>query len=78
MRITYYANYRKMYDKDAKKYVTLTKLCEAVHGGNSVEIIDHVTGEDITNRILKEMVSYIIVSNEELFEFILKHPIKKE
>ena len=50
-----YAN-RKLYDTDAKKYVTLQGIAELIRDGNNVQVIDHETGEDITAVTLAQVM----------------------
>ena len=42
-----YAN-RKMYDTEAKRYITLDGIAELIRQEQEVKVIDHATGEDIT------------------------------
>lgn len=42
-----YAN-RKMYDTEAKRYITLDGIAELIRREQEVKVIDHATGEDIT------------------------------
>lgn len=42
-----YAN-RKLYDTEAKRYVTLDGIAELIRQQQDVQVIDHETGEDIT------------------------------
>lgn len=42
-----YAN-RKMYDTEAKRYITLDGIAELIRQQQDVKVIDHETGEDIT------------------------------
>jgi polyhydroxyalkanoate synthesis regulator protein len=46
-RVTRYAN-RKMYDPATRGYITLTGIAKAVGKGETVEVRDRETGEDIT------------------------------
>jgi polyhydroxyalkanoate synthesis repressor PhaR len=42
-----YAN-RKLYDTQAKRYITLDGIAELIRQEKDVQVIDHETGEDIT------------------------------
>ncbi len=42
-----YAN-RKLYDTEAKRYITLDGIAEMIRQQQDVKVIDHETGEDIT------------------------------
>jgi polyhydroxyalkanoate synthesis repressor PhaR len=50
-----YAN-RKLYDTEAKRYVTLEDLAEFVRQGEDVRVVDHATGEDLTSQTLLQVV----------------------
>lgn len=50
-----YSN-RKLYDTDSKRYVTLEDLAEFVRRGDNVQVVDHVTGEDLTATILLQVI----------------------
>jgi len=50
-----YSN-RKLYDTQAKQYVTLDSLAALVRQGLDVSVIDHVSGEDITVLTLAQII----------------------
>lgn len=50
-----YSN-RKLYDTQAKRYITLEGLGDLIRQGEEVRITDHETGEDITALILAQTV----------------------
>lgn len=52
-----YSN-RKLYDSDTKRYVTLVDVAQAVRAGDDVVVHDHVTGEDITSRVLAQVIAH--------------------
>ena len=39
---------RKLYDTEAKQYVTLEQIAELIRSGKDVQVIDHESGEDLT------------------------------
>jgi polyhydroxyalkanoate synthesis repressor PhaR len=47
---------RKLYNTDAKRYVTLDQLAELIHSGDEVQILDHHTGEDLTAVTLTQII----------------------
>ena len=47
---------RKLYDVAASAYVSLDDLAELIRGGETVEVVDNVTGEDITAQTLTQIV----------------------
>ena len=50
-----YAN-RKMYDVEASGYVSLEDVAALVRSGETVQIIDNVSGEDLTAQTLTQIV----------------------
>ncbi len=50
-----YSN-RKLYDTDARRYVTLDEIAEAVRRGEEVRVVDHVTGENLTTLTLLQVL----------------------
>ncbi len=50
-----YSN-RKLYDTDSKRYVTLEDLAGFIRQGDNVQVVDHVTGEDLTATILLQVI----------------------
>ncbi len=47
---------RKLYDTQAKRYVTLDEIAGMIRQGQDVEVIDHETGKDITSLILSQII----------------------
>jgi polyhydroxyalkanoate synthesis repressor PhaR len=47
---------RKLYDVQASEYVSLEQLAAIIRGGETVEVMDNVTGEDITAQTLTQVV----------------------
>jgi polyhydroxyalkanoate synthesis repressor PhaR len=54
-----YAN-RKLYDSQAKRYVTLEELATLLKSGVQVQVIDNRDGSDITEMVLSKVVSEIL------------------
>ena len=50
-----YAN-RKLYDTRASRYVTLEEIAGLVRDGNHIEVVDRVSGNDLTQVILSQIV----------------------
>lgn len=50
-----YAN-RKLYDTDARCYVTLEDIAESVRRGEEVRVVDHETGRDLTSLTLFQII----------------------
>lgn len=47
---------RKLYDVQASEYVSLEQIAAIIRGGETVEVLDNVTGEDITAQTLTQIV----------------------
>jgi polyhydroxyalkanoate synthesis regulator protein len=67
--ITYYKN-RKLYSRDASRYVNLEECKELIDQGFSVKFIEHKTGDDVTEHCLKEMLCKYNVSQNILIKLI--------
>jgi polyhydroxyalkanoate synthesis repressor PhaR len=50
-----YAN-RKLYHTNRKQYITLEGIAQLVQGGDSVQVLDNETGDDITASTLAQVV----------------------
>ena len=53
--INRYAN-RKLYDTEASAYVSLADIATLVRGGETVQILDKKTGEDLTAQTLTQVI----------------------
>lgn len=47
---------RKLYDTDAKKYITLDGISDLIRDGKEVQVIDHASGEDLTAVVLTQII----------------------
>jgi polyhydroxyalkanoate synthesis repressor PhaR len=47
---------RKLYDTEAKRYVTLDGIAEMIRDGEEVTIVDHKTSEDLTAVTLTQII----------------------
>ena len=47
---------RKLYDVEASAYVSLDDIAALIRRGETVEVVDNVTGEDITAQTLTQIV----------------------
>src|SRR4051812_12701563 len=47
---------RKLYDVQASEYVSLEQIAAIIRSGETVEVMDNVTGEDITAQTLTQVV----------------------
>ncbi len=51
-----YAN-RKLYDTAARTYISLEHIAEMIRRGIEVQVVDHVTGEDVTVLVLSQIIA---------------------
>ncbi|UCG25146.1 MAG: polyhydroxyalkanoate synthesis regulator DNA-binding domain-containing protein, partial [Chloroflexota bacterium] len=47
---------RKLYNTDAKQYVTLDAIADLIKQGEEIQITDHLTGEDLTAVTLTQII----------------------
>jgi polyhydroxyalkanoate synthesis repressor PhaR len=47
---------RKLYNTDAKRYITLDSIAELIRDGYDVEVRDHESGEDLTGVTLSQII----------------------
>lgn len=47
---------RKLYDTEAKQYVTLEMIAQIIREGQDVQVVDHESGEDLTNLTLSQII----------------------
>lgn len=47
---------RKLYDTEAKQYITLDEIAGLIRSGREVQIIDNSTGEDLTALTLSQVI----------------------
>jgi polyhydroxyalkanoate synthesis repressor PhaR len=47
---------RKLYDTDAKKYVTLNGIADLIREGEELQVVDHNSGEDLTAITLTQII----------------------
>lgn len=50
-----YAN-RKLYDMESKHYITLSQIATLVRAQNDFQVVDHVTGTDLTGQTLAQVI----------------------
>lgn len=56
MRVIKHYSNRKLYDTEAKKYVTLEEIGTLVRGGEDVKVVDNDSGEDLTTVTLSQIL----------------------
>lgn len=66
MRVVRRYSNRKLYDTVEKRYVTLSHVERLIRLGEDVRIEDEVTGRDITNRCLGQLLAAKARSNGAL------------
>lgn len=47
---------RKLYDTEAKQYITLDGIAKLIREGNEIRVIDHPSGEDLTAVTLTQII----------------------
>lgn len=47
---------RKLYDTDAKRYITLNEIAALIRAGQEVVVMDHATDEDLTAVVLTQII----------------------
>ena len=47
---------RKLYDVEASAYISLDEIASLIRRGDTVQVLDNVTGEDITAQTLTQIV----------------------
>lgn len=47
---------RKLYDTEAKRYVTLEQIAQMIRKGAEVSVVDHETGDDLTSLTLSQII----------------------
>lgn len=47
---------RKLYDTDARQYITLDGVAQLIRGGEDVQVIDYTSGEDLTSQTLSQII----------------------
>jgi polyhydroxyalkanoate synthesis repressor PhaR len=47
---------RKLYDTEAKQYITLDAIAEMIRNGQEIQVIDHASGEDLTAVTLTQII----------------------
>ena len=62
---------RKLYDTQAKQYVTLDGIADLIREGQEVQVTDHASGEDLTALTLTQ----IIFEQEKKQSGLLPHPV---
>src|SRR5262245_56081877 len=47
---------RKLYDTAAKRYITLDQITELIRQGEDIQVVDHESGEELTNTVLTQII----------------------
>lgn len=53
--IKYYPN-RKLYDTNLRKYISLDGLADLIHQGEDIQVVDNVSGADLTALSLTQII----------------------
>lgn len=73
-RIKRYDN-RKLYDTETSEYVSLSDIAELVRRGETVEVVDKATGEDITAQTLTQIILEEGKGGDEVISSDLLHTL---
>ena len=73
-RIKRYDN-RKLYDTETSEYVSLSDIADLVRGGETVEVVDNVTGQDITAQTLTQIILEEGKSGQDVISSDLLHTL---
>lgn len=74
-RIKRYDN-RKLYDTEASEYVSLSDIAELVRAGETIEVVDKASGQDLTAQTLTQIIleegksGHQMIPSELLHEFL--------
>ncbi|MBX7058101.1 MAG: polyhydroxyalkanoate biosynthesis repressor PhaR [Leptospirales bacterium] len=60
-----YAN-RRLYDSETSKTITLDDVADLIKAGNEVRVVDNISGEDITARVLGQTFLKISTDQQNL------------
>lgn len=47
---------RKLYDTEAKQYITLNGIADLIRDGEEIQVVDHTSGEDLTTITLTQII----------------------
>lgn len=73
-RIKRYDN-RKLYDTETSEYVSLSDIADLVRSGETVEVVDNATGQDITAQTLTQIILEEGKSGREVISSDLLHTL---
>ena len=62
---------RKLYDTEAKQYITLKGIADLIRQGHDVRVVDHASGEDLTALTLAQ----IMFDQEKKVGGFVPHPV---
>ncbi len=61
-----YSN-RRLYDTEQSRYVTLSEVRELILAGDEIQVVDVVSGEDLTRQILIQIISEQEAGGQPMF-----------
>lgn len=76
-RIKRYDN-RKLYDTEASEYVALSDVADMVRAGETVQIVDNSTGEDLTAQTLMQILLEEGKSGNSLLPSEMLHDVLRQ
>lgn len=66
---------RKLYDTETSEYVSLSDIADLVQSGETVEVVDNATGQDITAQTLTQIILEEGKSGREVISSDLLHTL---
>ncbi len=66
---------RRIYNLKTKKYINLNEINQLIKSGQTIEVIDNKTGEDITNQILLQIIFNLSVEKMSLLSTSFLHSV---
>ncbi len=48
---------RKLYDTEARQYITLEGIADLIRRGQEVQVVDHATGDEVTAVVLTQIIA---------------------
>lgn len=71
MRVIKKYSNRKLYDTSDSKYVNIKTVKELINNGETIKVVKHETGDDITRSVLLEVLTQTLnLTNNELITLI--------
>lgn len=64
---------RKIYSRDANRYVSQQEIIEAVKDGERIKVVEHKTNRDVTDEVLNQaMLRYNPLTVDQIYSILEK------